>query len=188
MLKLALLVFTIGVSVGAVAAAPITYDITFAFPGTDVAKTVGSFTYDASLPSDNFTNFNISSFSGLNYDLTSSANNPIVSGVCTVASAQASFLFLTTSNCGSPLYGGNQWVEDVFGSGKSLDLYGTDVSGSIAIIIDATMYGDYGAGFENGIFSVAPATPPAPEPSTIALSIAGLSSMLAYVIRRQKVR
>lgn len=78
-------------------AAPVLYEISFT--GGSPAPTLGSFQYDAAVPS--FSNF-IVVWNGITFDLTASANAPLIGGACAGGPAGAFALLSDGSGCAAP--------------------------------------------------------------------------------------
>ena len=161
-------------------ASPITYNINF----TDGSPnpTSGSFQYD-SAGSGLFSNF-IVLWQGFNFDLTSAANAPSVTGSC-VSSASNSFALLNgTLACVQPGVGPT-WVGQGNGTGfADFDFQGSDSSNSNELLIQDVSFVEASLSLASGNFTIT--TPVAtPEPGSIALAFIGGASLLAWKRRRR---
>jgi|SRR5580700_387239 hypothetical protein len=155
------------------------YTITFT-AASGILPTSGSFTYDSSTPK--FSNFLVV-WDGLSFDLTSSANTPLIFGpvppACLGGDSNAAATFQLLTNCGDLVTG---WLGKVGGSPASRIF--TFVSPTESCIFDADCIsisavtvpvGPISEALGFGSFAVAVSTP---EPSTVALMLAGIGLLL----------
>jgi hypothetical protein len=178
-MNLACLILPMLISAAAASAMPINYIINFT--GTGPLPT-SSFTYDASLSSNNFANFMVT-WGGTEYDLTASANQPYVSGVCGASSSPAAaFSFLISETCGvTPL--SLEWI-----GVKAIGLNAFTLDGNLVPdgdteidVSSLTFAGDMSL-TGSGSFRVVAA----PEPTTVAMALAGFALLLANAVRGRR--
>ena len=165
-------------------ASPITYNINFTNGSPN--PTSGSFQYD-SAGSGTFSNF-IVLWQGFNFDLTSQANAPSVSGSC-VSSASNSFALLNgTLACvqtgPGPVWGADSSDSTALGF-ADFEIQGFDSSSLNDLIIQDVIFVEgTQPPLTRGNFTIT--NPVAtPEPGSIALAFIGGASLLAWKRRRQ---
>jgi hypothetical protein len=201
-LKFSRLAFLMGIGAIAAAASPISYALNFSAIGGSpfLITPTGSFTYDASLAvGAQFSNFFIQ-WDGLTENFTSAANGPIhfdagagcpatptsvnffnfLNGIpqCTPDEGTIQYSFSTDPSifevCDSTTTGYVSPCASNNAVGAQMDAGDSSHSTGTASVGDA---------FGDGTFTI---TASAPEPSTIAMSLAGLGVLLAHAARRRR--
>lgn len=177
-------------------AAPQHYTISFTVsPSSPISnEPTGSFDYDPTVPS--FSSF-IVEWGGLNFDLTSAANGPVITGgstACGVSGAAASFLLLNKDAClgGAEQLGPKKWQVDLFAGGVANFAF-VGSGGERTMFFNASAPGSFSAaakcerdvcavGFPWQISLTEPN--PVPLPGTLALIGIGFGALAAS--RRRK--
>jgi hypothetical protein len=137
-MNLSRLILLAAIGAAAAIAQPVTYQITFT--GSALNPSSGSFTYDSSLASNNFTSFTVT-WNSTVLDLASAANSPIIMGgtECgTITTAAAFFSALTNpaSICGAGAF--TEWQILTGGIGVGISLGAESNDGDDVIIARAS--------------------------------------------------
>lgn len=190
MIRAAIAALAIAVTAAPAQAAPVSYTINFVRTGGDTfAAPTGSFGYDAAAaPGFRFSDFQVA-WIGLNFDLTSSANNPNVSpgGACSADTFQNLVTGMACTNP-DPISGGVRWsggaaeLDAVFFqiTDLSSDKVPSSTSGQLFQIRNlqsATPGTEFGSSGTLTI-AIAPPTHAVPAPGTLGLLAVGLAGAL----------